>query len=512
MRYWVNHSIGFKIKNRFHSMKYMFLNRFSLIGAAVLGAMTASAATITGNVAGQLSTAVGTNVDDTQLTVTGAVDGADLKFIASEMKNLRKVDLSGAVLLEAAGSAEIPQYALFGASFSEFHMPKGVTAIGEAAFASSNIQSITIPSTVKNIGRCAFDNCDALTQITIPATVTGLGQQMFRDCDRLTTAIVDAAVDNVGAEMFYNCGALTSATYGAAIKTIGDHAFEGCAKLESFDFPASLESIGKEAFYGSGLTSADMSLCGSLTTIGDFAFAKCQQLNSVSLKSVAKLGRGAFFDDYSLTDIKLPESLTVIPSFTFKGTNSLQPTAIADNVTEIGDYALTGWDQVDEFKLPSQLKHIGTNAMEGWTSLFALKGAELETVPSLGESVWENVEQPDVILYVNSSTKDKFESSPQWQNFDIRVEQSDINTLLPDDPASSSSVVIRLVDRALVIDSPSCSINTTTVYDIDGRRRYSAASSANRVVIDTTAWGSSVFIVNVKLEDKSETSAKIAIK
>ena len=45
----------------------------------------------------------------------------------------------------------------------------------------------TIPSSVKNIGDYAFNDCDILTEVTIPSSVTNIGDYAFDDCGSLTT-------------------------------------------------------------------------------------------------------------------------------------------------------------------------------------------------------------------------------------------------------------------------------------------------------------------------------------
>ena len=58
-------------------------------------------------------------------------------------------------------------------------IPNTVTSIGNQAFYSSDITSITIPNSVTSIGREAFAYCDNLASITIPASVTSIGNEAF---------------------------------------------------------------------------------------------------------------------------------------------------------------------------------------------------------------------------------------------------------------------------------------------------------------------------------------------
>lgn len=491
-----------------------------LVSAAV--AATADAAIINNTTAGNLSNVVFEPATETYLKVSGPINAADFNFITFEMPKLEKIDLSGATVTAYDGDAvlgggrryaanTIPAYAFFGTPASTIILPPTVTAIGEAAFASSGIKAIEIPASVKEIDRLAFDNCDALESVTIPATVTTLGDMMFRDCDRLASATIESPVNTIGDEMFLNCRSLASTTF-SKVNTIGDNAFNGCTSLKTFTFDTSLNEIGKYAFYNSGIEKADMNKCGSLTSIGDFAFAKCGNLTDVSINTIAELGKGVFFDDTNLQYFLLPASVNSIPAFTFKGTVNLDPTTINDNITEINDYALTGWNTISEFTLPVNLAYIGDNAMEGWSSIKSIKASENTFVPQLGDNVWENVNQPDAILYVSHDTEDAFKNAGQWNNFTIEVESSGINTLVPDNTSDASDrVSFSLADRILVIESNGSDIVDTTIFDLDGRRRYSRSASAPRVVIDTNAWSGGVIIVSVRLADNSTASIKLSL-
>ena len=78
----------------------------------------------------------------------------------------------------------------------------------------------------------------------------------------------------------------------------------------------------------------------TVTAIGDYAFARCYSLTSVSIPdSVTSIGDGAFYACYSLTSITIPDSVTSIGDWAFSSCTSLTSITIPDSVTFIGDSA-----------------------------------------------------------------------------------------------------------------------------------------------------------------------------
>jgi hypothetical protein len=58
-----------------------------------------------------------------------------------------------------------------------------------------------IANSVTNIGQGAFESC-ALTSITIPGTVTSIAESAFEGCLNLTNATISNGITSIGNEMF----------------------------------------------------------------------------------------------------------------------------------------------------------------------------------------------------------------------------------------------------------------------------------------------------------------------
>lgn len=124
-------------------------------------------------------------------------------------------------------------------------LPDTVTSIGESVFAIfedmvgvvRGLEEITIPASVKSIGKWAFSGTK-LTEIIIPANVTEIGDYVFRDCAKLKTARIDSSM--IGAFMFTSCSALSSLTISAKCKSIGANVITYCSSLETITYEGTI--------------------------------------------------------------------------------------------------------------------------------------------------------------------------------------------------------------------------------------------------------------------------------
>ena len=102
---------------------------------------------------------------------------------------------------------------------------------------------------------------------------------------------------------------------------------------------AGAKDIRDYAFYFAPLTN--ITIPNSVTSIGPFAFRGCRLLASVIISNrVTKIGDSAFNSCTSLTNIIIPDSVTSIAGSAFYNCESLTSLTIPSAVTSIGSYAL----------------------------------------------------------------------------------------------------------------------------------------------------------------------------
>jgi hypothetical protein len=123
-----------------------------------------------------------------------------------------------------------------------------VKKVGNNAFGSSAITSITLPNSVTSIDIAAFNNCTSLTSVSLGNSITSIGYNAFQYCSALTSITLPNSVTSLGTSAFEQCTSLTSVTLGNSLTQIGASTFEQCTSLTSVTVPNSLSSIGNSAF------------------------------------------------------------------------------------------------------------------------------------------------------------------------------------------------------------------------------------------------------------------------
>ena len=200
-----------------------------------------------------------------------------------------------------------------------------VTTIGMEEFQKCHIDRISLPDSLKKIGRCAFMGCTGFNSVVIPASLKRIEQGVFSDCANLSSVTIGNSVKFINESAFSSCRSLKRIIIPDSVWIIEGYAFSHCESLDSVVIPGSVSRIGEGAFY----------CCESLTSV-------------VIPKSVSKIGKWAFSNCVSLTSIVLPNSLTRIEEKMFSGCRSLSSIVIPQSVTEIGKDAFKGCSDLTE--------------------------------------------------------------------------------------------------------------------------------------------------------------------
>ena len=107
------------------------------------------------------------------------------------------------------------------------------------------------------------------------------------------------------------CGENLTWTYKEATKTL---TISGTGEMNDYSDP------NYAPWYSYRENILKVSIGGSVTTIGSFAFRDCSSLTSITIpNSVTSIDRGAFYGCSGLTSITIPNSVTSIGESAFSG-------------------------------------------------------------------------------------------------------------------------------------------------------------------------------------------------
>lgn len=95
-------------------------------------------------------------------------------------------------------------------------------------FPGSNLRTLILGNTIKEIGSDIWNNIGTLTSLTLGSSLNSIGENAFSGCTALTEVVVPPSVETIGAPAFAGNSNLASIIMGHNVKTIGEKAFDGC--------------------------------------------------------------------------------------------------------------------------------------------------------------------------------------------------------------------------------------------------------------------------------------------
>lgn len=263
----------------------------------------------------------------------------------------------------------------------EFVVPNAVTAIGANAFnmfrqtkETDNVyyalNAITFHSGIVSIGEKAFYDLAYLRKVTFGAGNAPLGltigESAFEGCRLINTVTFDESDGKV-----------------SCVKEIGKRAFYG-SSVTSLALPSSLETIGESAFaYCDDLTELDLSRVNGNLTFGAYAFAYCNALPSVEITdNVGEMEfSSVFYKCRTLREVIVPatnpnfESVDGVLYSKGRETILYYPSGLTGNYTldpatkRIGGGVFSGRDNITEITIPASVTEIGENSFENCANL-----------------------------------------------------------------------------------------------------------------------------------------------
>ena len=275
---------------------------------------------------------------------------------------------------------EIGNYAFYDcSSLNSIDFPEGLEVIGEGAFVRTPLTSLTMPSTLRTIGPEAFLECKSLTSVTLNDGLLNLGNKAFYDCINLTgnlylpASLADGETGDIGFEAFGNCKSFTSLESHVSIP---DDMFTDSTTLTSAKIIGNATYISNNAF--SGCTNLkEVELGSALGTIGGSAFYNCVSLAEVILPDgLTTINNGAFAGS-GIRNIILPASVTTLDMSVFSNCADLEYADLSQlTLDQLENYTFSECTSLTTVKLPNT-PIIGGSAFAGCNSLEEIEWPEI---------------------------------------------------------------------------------------------------------------------------------------
>lgn len=219
--------------------------------------------------------------------------------------------------------------------------PQGFTTIGAYTFKNNDnedksvLEYVEIPSTVTTIGEQAFYRCLKLKSLIIPEGVTEIPSKMAFYAGSISELYIPSTVTSIGTQAFYYALDGVKVTLPEKLVSIGEHAFKGSGVTEVCIL-SDLQTLGTNIFDSSSLLTSVY--CKS-KTIGPYMFANCSSLTTVRLENTVTIGLHAFYASStangSITTLNIPDTVTSIGNYAFARAK-ITSVVIPESVTTIG--------------------------------------------------------------------------------------------------------------------------------------------------------------------------------
>lgn len=241
----------------------------------------------------------------------------------------------------------------------------------------TTLETLTLPSTVRDICGSVTSRCDNLRQIISPRASSdgrgfigwGYSLQSFAPAG-LSSYVVPEGVKGLGLDAFNCCYDLKQILIPEGVTSISDAAFYHCSSLQTLTFPASLEEIGENVF------------------------SECSSLYAYYGKFAGPDNRSVIVDGRLLGIAQAGIESYVIP----------------DGVTSIGSGAIQVYDSWKELTVPASVTSIAYGAFR--YSSFEKIVMLGSTPPAVEVSLEENLAEE---IIVPSASVEAYKAADGWK-------------------------------------------------------------------------------------------------
>ena len=223
-------------------------------------------------------------------------------------------------------------------------IPDGVMAIGQGAFSTNIVTSVTMPNSVTNIYDTAFSACVNLSNVTFGAGVDIIGNWAFSGCRKLMSLTFKGDAPTTVALSAFNNVPWDAVVYVQPDAEGWDPVpglwQDRAMVYEGEEVPEFIVNDGVLLLYtGEG---GDVAVPDGVTAIYDYAFWR-KGISSVEIPAgVTNLGESAFSDCHDLTNVTVGADVANIAYGAFYNCTNLASVTFLGDAPALGQYVFSG--------------------------------------------------------------------------------------------------------------------------------------------------------------------------
>ena len=198
-------------------------------------------------------------------------------------------------------------------NLKELELAEGLTILGQCAFYNcTGLEEVRIPSTIETFQNKVFYNCTGLKKVELPEGLKAVGYMAFSNTD-LEEVTIPSTVANWS----------TAHKTGINFQVHDCSAFEGCKKLQKIVFTEGLKTLYQFSM-GNIPMLKEIEVPGSVENLG-YAFRNATSLEKVTLhEGVTAIGAETFAGCTALKELHFPSTIVSKDNSSFDKVNSVE--------------------------------------------------------------------------------------------------------------------------------------------------------------------------------------------
>lgn len=257
-----------------------------------------------------------------------------------------------------------------------------VTSVAPSAFYKvTEVQTIKLPETIREIGSYAFAWCIYLRSVILPEQLSTIEGSCFWYCKALKSIHLPDNIRSISGQAFSDCENLEEINIPGNCVSIGNDAFTWCPKLHKVTIENGTESLSVGYSYSLGLNDGRLNPKASKRAL----FADCHI-------DTLYLGRNIICsctnDNKPLSPFESTLNYSSYGSYYYNSTASYKKLEFGETVTEIADSLFYNVGLDFDIIFPQNLKRIGKDAFY-WNVSRYFNPRRIE-IPASVEYIGEN--------------------------------------------------------------------------------------------------------------------------